>query len=350
MTSRRLFLRQSTRALAGGLLLSGLSPALLRRFSYSQTVADTIALPQVERAFFTMGTVVTISAYGQSRDQINHAITRVVHEFRRLDDLLSVFKPESEVSRINRKAGKDNTPVGNEVVTLLNQARQYNEITGGAFDVTVEPLMKLWGFRQNPFIRSSLPTDREIAQALDAVGMKNVEVDENGSSVGLLQERSKLDFGGIAVGYSVDSAVRILKEEGIDAAFINHSGDAFALGCPPGTDGWEVSIPNPLRPGELLYDLRLHDRAISTSGGYEKCVLIEGQNYGHIIHPVTGRPPDRMLSTSILAPSATAADALSTATFCMTPEEAGTHLRSLRDTELLTVQCINNKAEIRRAG
>lgn len=316
MNSRRRFLSHSLPTIAAGLLLPGFTPLLLRRTSHEDE------RPHIERAFFTMGTVMTISAYGNTRAQVNRAITRVFREFQRLDMMLSVFKTSSQISLVNATAGKSDISVDRETMTLLKLARHYNVLTAGTFDVTVEPLMNLWGFRREPLSIQSPPTDREIAQTLDAVGMTHVVVDEKESRVGLTNEHTQLDFGGIAVGFSVDRAVRILKEEGIETAFINHSGDAFALGSPPGLGGWEVAIPNPLQPDKILRTLTLRDRAISTSGAYEKYIPIEGRNYGHIMNPTSGRPSDAVLSTSVIARSAVEADALSTATFCMTPGES----------------------------
>ncbi len=265
-----------------------------------------------------MGTVVTIAAYGSSASHAHRAITKAFDELHRLDRMMSLFKSGSELSEVNRSAGKSPVQVSDDFLLLLQKTRTYHIQTHGAFDVTVAPLMRLWGFIGEG--GRGIPSDREINHVIDAVGFQNIEIDPLKKTVALLNQRSSIDFGGIAVGYSVDRVVSILKEEGIESAFVNHSGDAFALGAPADAEGWPVIIPHPLAPQESAASLTLRNQAISTSGNYEKFVEFEHQRFGHILDPFSGRPSNEVMSTSVVAPTALDADALSTGLFCMKRE------------------------------
>lgn len=272
----------------------------------------------VHRAQYVMGTVVTIATYGSSTAHAHHAITKAFDELRRLDQMISPYMNNSELSEVNRSAGKTSVRVSDDLIVLLQKARAYHTQTNGAFDVTIEPLMRLWGFRNEE--SRSIPSDREIHNVLRAVGFQNIEIDSEGKTIALLNPLSSVDLGGIAVGYSVDRVVSILKEEGIESAFVNHSGDAFALGAPHETEGWPVEIPHPLQPEEPAARFILKDQAVSTSGNYEKYVEFEHKRFGHILDPFSGQPSNEVMSTSVVAPTALDADALSTGLFCMKRE------------------------------
>jgi thiamine biosynthesis lipoprotein len=258
-------------------------------------------------------------------------------EIRRLERLFSIFRADSEISRVNRAAGDTAVRVDAEVVQLLERAREYSTATGGKVDVTIDPLMRLWGFREEGHGRRCIPTDPEIDRAIDCVGFKNLILDTNANTVGLAKRGAALDLGGIAVGYAVDRAASIIRECGIQSAFINHSGDAYAIGTPPDSDGWEVVIPHPLQPSEPFVRRRLSDRAISTSGNYEKFVLLDGVRWGHIVDPLSGWPADKLLGMTVIAPDANTADAFSTGLFCMNQRETRDALRMTQDIEAISV-------------
>jgi thiamine biosynthesis lipoprotein len=213
---------------------------------------------------------------------------------------------------VNAAAGKSEVDVESFVVEVVNRAMHYSMQTNGVFDCTIEPLMKLWGFRGNTTMK--IPSNKEIYAAMDAVGFKNTSVRKN--SIGLLHRNSSIDLGGIAVGYTVDRMTAILKQEGIESALINHSGDIFAIGAPHGKNGWEISIPNPADRNETIETVRLSNQAISTSGSYEKFVEYEGERFGHIIDPSTGIPTRKYASISVIADTSLEADIFSTAWFC----------------------------------
>lgn len=308
--SRREFLKRSVQIAPGLALLSSI-PSFLK----GKTLQGEPAY--VERAVYTMGTVVTLSAYGENYTKVNQAITKAFQEIQRIDTLMSVYKPASQLSLINRNAGNAPVHVERDLINIIASAKRFHTLTKGEFDITIEPLMELWGFRNEQPALDHVPSDKELQSRLDAVGFSNIVVDEREQSVGLSNPRTRLDLGGIAVGYSVDRAIAMLKSEGIESAFLNHSGDAFAIGTPEDSDGWEIGIPNPLQPKEMMARYTIRDQAVSTSGSYEKYVTVNAEQFGHILDPRTGKPGTMMQSATVFAPTSLEADALSTGLFCM---------------------------------
>ncbi|HEX9614958.1 MAG TPA: FAD:protein FMN transferase [Bacteroidota bacterium] len=303
--TRRMFLGRATRAGLGIVLLQSIPPWAIGRMRHTKAYR--------ERSFFSMGSVATVCAYGESTKQIDHAVNKVIAEFGRLDRMLSVFDSASEISRINSAAGREPVSVSDEVCDLLGEARRWTERTSGQFDITVGPLMELWGFRGT--LPGEIPPDSAIRRVLEAVGVRHLVIDRRNRMAGLDHRDSKLDLGGIGVGYAIDRAVGILKSEGIENAFLNHSGDAFALGKPDDQNGWIAAIPDPDKPSAALHDLCLSDCAVSTSAAYERFVKVGAERYGHVMDVQLGRPGRSGGSVTVVAGGAETADALSTAAF-----------------------------------
>ena len=304
--TRRIFLGQSAQTGMGLLLLHSLPVWAFSGSKHRKAYR--------ERSFYTMGSVATVCAYGESTAHIDEAINKVIVEFGRLDALLSVYNSASEISRLNSSAGQGPIRVSQEVCDILELSKGFNVQTSGFFDITVEPLMKLWGFRGFP--RKTYPSDNEIARMLGAVGMHHLSIDSNRQEVILDHRAASVDLGGIAVGFAVDRAVEILRSAGIESAFINHAGDAYALGSPDEQDGWTAVVPHPSNPGVIIHKEVLIDQAISTSADYERSVTIDGIQYGHVMDVRSGRPVRDVASLTVLAPSTIEADAFSTAAFC----------------------------------
>ncbi len=269
-------------------------------------------LPLTERAAFVMGSIVTFNAYCEDERLCNMAIDDVIREMKDIDRLMSVFDVNSEVSRINREGARGELRVDPRIVDILIHSRKFFDLTSGSFDITIEPLMELYGFRDgtHPY-----PSDRRIAHALESVGMKNVLIDPAKMLVSFGHEGTEIDLGGIAVGYSIDRGVGILKSYGIEAAIINHSGDIYAIGAPPGEETWEVGITDPWDTSALITSVVIKNQALSTSGNYENFVNVRGKTVGHLLDPSTGRTAQDLASGTVIAPTAVEADALSTGLF-----------------------------------
>lgn len=234
----------------------------------------------------------------------------------------SYFRPESELSAINAAAGSEPVAVRGDLFELLQRSRLFFEETEGAFDLTATPLWELWGFARR---QGRVPDDAALADALRLVGMDRVELDASASAVFFRTPGVRLNLGAIGKGYVVDRCAERLAAGGVNSFLLSGGlSSMVAKGRPPGgaSDGWTVGIRNPLRPDRRLARLVLRDRALATSGSYIQSFRFEGKRFGHIIDPRTGWPAEHMLSTTVLAPSAETADALSTAFYVMGVERA----------------------------
>lgn len=300
--SRRTFLRLSSAFALGSALrpLSAFASAML-----------------VERAAFVMGSVVTIKAYADDARLCNGSIDRAFGAMREIDAAMSVYAASSEVSALNRHAYKRPVACSAGLAEVLQAAARYSSLTEGAFDITLQPLSELYGFRDGPGT-DRFPSDSEIAAVMEGSGMRNVAVDRSCGSVAFGHRRTRIDLGGIAVGHALDRAAAILRSDGIGAALINHSGDIVAIGTPPDEpEGWEIGITDPRRPDAVATTVRIRDEALATSGNYRSVRRIEDRTIGHILDPASGRSASALLSSSVIAPTALAADALSTGTFVL---------------------------------
>ncbi len=266
-----------------------------------------------------MATVFEFTLYARPDDTSTNEIARIAAEaFAAVDDLerrVSNWIPDSQMSYVNNRAAEGPVRIAPDLFGLLDYARRVYDESGGAFDITVGPLIELWGFYRG---QGNLPTDAALQEALEKVGMDKVRLDPTASTVYFEREGIRLDFGGIAKGLAIDQAVAVLRRNGVTAALL-HGGTStvYALGAPPGAPGWKVRVRSPYNSKEWVDEVVLRDCALSTSGSYEKFFELQGRKYCHIFDPLTGRPVEGMLSASALAPSGMQSDALSTAFFVM---------------------------------
>ncbi|MCX5666026.1 MAG: FAD:protein FMN transferase [Candidatus Omnitrophica bacterium] len=269
----------------------------------------------VEDSRFFMGTVVQIKVsidpakYGEVRAK--DAIGRAFDEIKRIEDIYSVYKDESEISRINRLRKNERLQISDGVFNLIRKTLDYSERTGGAFDITVKPLVDLWSGVKKA---NKLPDEYELKRALGRVGFKSVVLDEVARTIHFKKDKMSIDLGGAAKGYASDRAVRVLEENGIDNALVNSGGDMYCLGKRTAHELWKVGVQHPRDRNRTFLEIRLKDRAIDTSGDYERYFTIDGKRYSHIIDPRTGYPiGDDVVSASVIAPDSTTADILATA-------------------------------------
>jgi len=282
-----------------------------------------------------MDTFCEISCYGGNKEKTIAAIDAAFKEMERIERVFSRFDENSEVSKINKLAGLKKMSVSKEVFDLIERSVYYSRISEGAFDITVAPLMDTWGIARK---RGSIPDKEAINNALECAGYKNIEIDPKELSVKFSNKGAKIDFGGVAKGYAVDRAKDVLVSRGIKRGLVNLGGNIFALGSPPWKDNWKIGVQDPWHKGKLLRSFELKNRAISTSGNYERFFEIEGRRYSHIINPITGQPCQGIISVTVTADSAEKADMLSTAIFVM-GEERGLNLaRSIKDVNILILK------------
>lgn len=275
-----------------------------------------------------MGTVFTITIEGPGNHK--EAAETAFDEIRRLDRLLSTYKPDSEISEVNRRAAQEPVAVGADFLNVLAASRVYYELSDGAFDPTIRPLMQVWKEARQ---ENRLPTEDQLRKAAALVDFSKVNVDPSSHTVRFLQEGMSLDFGGIAKGYAADRAIDILKAHGVTRAIIDAGGNFYALGTPVDKPQWEAGIRHPLRHEEVIMRFPISDKGVATSGSYERFFEIGGKKYSHIINPRTGWPVEGMLSATVVADNAMAADALSTSTFVLGPKNGMNLIEKLPNVE-----------------
>jgi thiamine biosynthesis lipoprotein len=286
--------------------------------------ADTVV--RYEASHEAMGTVFAVVAYGQDRDYLAEVVNQVFEEVDRLDGQMSNYKPESELSVINREAAQRDVIVEPKLFQLIRDSLRHSAETQGAFDVTVGPLMKLWGFFRG---HEHLPPQAEITRVLKRVGYQHLRLNSSARTIRFDEDGIELDLGGIAKGFAVDEAVKILRSAGVASALISSgTSSIYALGSPPGVRGWKVTLRDPYDAHKAGDIFRLQNYSLSTSGNYEKFLKIGGKTYCHIMNPHTGMPVENMLSTAVLAPSTTQSDALSTSFFVLGVNDSRRYLHT----------------------
>jgi thiamine biosynthesis lipoprotein len=247
-----------------------------------------------------MGSVITVIAYADTAARAHTAVTQALDEVARLDAMLSNYKPHSEWSKMNRTAGDGPVHVSEELFNLLQTCLDYSRESEGTFDISVGPLMKVWGFYKGT---GHLANAEQLSTAMQFVGYQNVVLDARARTVCFKKKGVELDPGGIGKGYAVDCMLNLLRSDGIRAAFISAGGSSiYALGAPPDEEGWPVKLDDPRRPEIAAAQICLRDESLSTSGSYEKFFLADGKRWSHIMDPRTGEPARGMLSVSVIAP------------------------------------------------
>jgi thiamine biosynthesis lipoprotein len=229
-------------------------------------------------------------------------------EVDRLDRLMSHYRADSPVSRLNREAAGGPVTVDPELLNLLDQCVRWSRESEGAFDVTVGPLMKAWGFFRGA---GRVPSPDELARARSVVGFRHVRLDREKGTVSFDRPGVELDLGGIGKGYAVDRVVSVLRQRNITSALVNLGGSSvYGLGAPPGAEAWEIEIQDPTDPKGVALQVALRDQALSVAGGYGRYFKEEGATYAHIMDPRTGRPVQGVLSVAVLSEEATRGDVL----------------------------------------
>lgn len=267
------------------------------------------------KAGAAMGTTFTVYLYSNDPMQASACLDAAFEEIERVEEALSNYRPTSELSRINRDAAKEDVTTDPEVFHFLEVSLDFGRRSDGAFDITVGPLMRAWGFFRG---QGHYPTPTELGEARNEIGWQHVKLDPSSRTVHFDIPGIELDPGGIGKGYAVDQVVALLRAAGIKSALVDAgSSSIYALGAPPEKEGWPVQIPWPGDRSRSISSVVLRDTSLSTSGSYEKFFTLQGRTYCHIMDPRTGEPVQDMLQTTVITPKATDSDAISTAMFVM---------------------------------
>ena len=277
--------------------------------------------PPLSRFTFTephMGTRFKIIVYALDGSSGKAGVKAAFQRIADLDDIMSDYRPTSELMRLCQKAGGEPVRVSEDLFRVLERSQEVAKLSDGAFDVTVGPIVRLWRKARRTH---ELPDPKELARARELVGYDKIRLDAKGRTVQLLKPDMRLDLGGIGKGYAADAALAVLKEHGINQALVAASGDIAVSGSPPGTDGWTIGIA-PLEDPDAKPKryLILHDAAVSTSGDSEQYVEINGQRYSHIVDPRTGIGLVGWMSVTVVAPHGLVADPMTKVVSVLGPE------------------------------
>jgi len=306
--------------------------------------AAGVGEPQLERfqdASFHMGTRFQIVLYATNESVAVAAFERAFSRIAALDDVLSDFKPESDVSRLSAASPTQRT-VDVDVFAVLTRAQHFSRLTDGAFDVTVGPLSKLWRRAQR---RKQLPDPALLAEARQAVGYSFMKLKSDGRTVALTRPNMRLDLGGIAKGYAADEAKKAMRPLGVTRVLINAGGDIVVGDPPPGQPGWRVGVAplDPRKPPSQV--LLVQNAAVATSGDAWQFVELNGKRYSHIIDPMTGLGLTDRSSVTVIARDGTTADALASALSVMGVKRGIQVVNALPDVEAIMVRIENGQAK-----
>ena len=314
--------RRAALLLLAAVLVVGLVVAhLVRR--------DSRPGPDFVRQGFVMDTFATIRVPAGWEEAAQQAFA----ELQRLEGLFNRHDPSSEVAQLNARAGQW-VPVGPELLEVLVTVKDMAPATEGRFDVTIAPLLDLWGISAD---HPAVPEAAQLTRALERVGGDKLEIDREAARVRLAKPGMAIDLGGIGKGYAIDRAVQVLSRAGVSAGLVEVGGDLYLLGRRAGGEPWRVGVQHPREEGGLLGVLYLADHAVATSGDYQRFFEVEGVRYHHLLDPRTGRPGRTSISVTVVSRTVMQADLLSTGVFLMEPEAGIALLERLADVEGIIV-------------
>jgi thiamine biosynthesis lipoprotein len=293
-------------------------------------LSDAASLFKYHQAL--MGTVVEITLVGESEEEAKKVALQAFQEIKRIEQLMSPWVESSDISWINRSAGKGWRKVSSETMEVIKTARKVSELSEGGFDVTVGPLVELWRRAREKGIP---PSNQEVKRTLKLVNFKELLVDP-GRGVYLRKERMSVDLGGIAKGYAVDKAFELLRHLGYKNLIINAGGDLRAGGS-KFEQPWTIGIQHPRESQKIMAKVSISDEAIATSGDYEKFFMHQGNRYHHILNPKDGFPTDGCQSVTIIGKDGMTTDGLATAVFVLGPEKGYALCQKLEGVECLIV-------------
>jgi thiamine biosynthesis lipoprotein len=272
-----------------------------------------------KKTAFLMDTVVTVTVVSATEESAEKAIDDAFSKIDALGKMLDFFSPDSEISKINKNAGISEIKVSPDVIELLEIAVHVSDETGGAFDITIGPVDRLYDFH-----RKIKPREDDIRKNLALVNYKDLIIHRIRSTVFLRKKGMLVDPGGIAKGYAADKATAVLREHGIRSGIVAVAGDIMTFGSKPDGTPWKIGIRNPrARDGEddIMAAILLSDRAISTSGDYERFFIEDGRRYHHLLDPRTGHSAGLCKCVSVIAKEGSLADPLATGIFVLGPEK-----------------------------
>lgn len=257
-----------------------------------------------------MGNNFTITVVAKDKEFALQNIQVAIDEIRRIEQLFTTFKPDSQTNLINENAGIRPVKVDNEVFNLIERSIGISKITQGAFDITYGSIDKsLWNFDKS---MTELPSQEQALKMVHLINYKNIILNKENQTVFLKEKGMRIGFGGIGKGYAAEMAKNKLIENKVQSGIINASGDLTSWGLQPNGKQWTIGIANPDQPASAFSYLEISGKAVATSGNYEKYILINGKKYSHTIDPKTGLPITGIKSVTVISGNAEFADAMAT--------------------------------------
>lgn len=297
------------------------------------SLAASQPLIRYEDSRIAMACVYSIVVYGDDEMRLKQGVNAALDEIDRIDRLMSHYKPDSPLSQLNRAASLHPVPTDPELFQFIAESLRYSRASAGAFDITVGPLMKAWGFFRG---EGRMPKDAELQAVHQKIGWQQVRLNAEQQTIQFARAGIELDLGGIAKGYAVDRAVTLLQRHGVTRALISAGGSTiYALGVPPGSKAWEIQLQDPLDARKIALTVRLRNQSLSVSGSAEKFFEWNGKRYSHIMDPRTGRPVMNVLSVAVIAPTGMMGDALDNAFYVQGVRRARALLRRYSGTEVI---------------
>lgn len=285
---------------------------------------------------YVMGTLCEIRVYDRDKTKAELAINHAFEEMQRVDRLLSNYDASTELSQMNAQAARTPFVVSTELYNFLQECARFHHVTEGAFDPTVGPLVRAWGYFSG---RPHVPSQNEIKSTLSRIGFDKVRFDFKEHSVYFPVTGMEIDPGGIGKGYAVDRAAGILREHGVTSALINSGSSTFlALGYPPGQESWWVGIKDNSNFDSAVAFVPLKDNSLSTSGNSERFTQSGRRRFGHIFDPRTGKPVEGVSQVSVIAPTAIESDALTKAAFILPREQSFRIFQNLEGVHALRIE------------
>ena len=288
-----------------------------------------------------MGTFVHVVVVANDSDTAREGVAAAMKEIRRVDELMSDFKNDSDIGRANAEAAKHPVQVSESTYEVLQRSVEFSKLTDGAFDVTVGPLVDLFRTSKKTGIA---PTEEQIAAAKTKVGFEKLELDDQNRTIRFSVQGMRLDLGAIAKGYAVDEATEAAQRCGALGAMVDIGGNIRCFGWPPkGRDHWLIGVQDPnsavegVGGGGLLFTLKITNASMATSGDYQQFALVQGKRYSHILDPHTGVSAEGLSSVTIITNNATDADALSTSVSVMGPQKGLALIEKFPGTEAILI-------------
>lgn len=307
---------------------------ILKPFSKSSPQGEV----SISNTGFLMGTVIDIKLFDTTDQAIMDGTFEIIRD---IESKMSLNVEDSDINRINKNSGSAPVSVSRETYTVVRKGLEYSSMTGGSFDITIGPLVRLWGIGTD---NARVPSEQEIQNARSLVGYKMVSTTDSTRSVYLQKKGMLLDLGGVAKGYAADEISEYLKAHGISRAIINLGGNVMAVGSKDTDIPWKIGVQNPFDSrGSYIGTVAVSDSTVVTSGIYERYFESNGKIYHHILSPFTGYPVENGLSSvTIIAKSSADADALSTSVFSMGLEDGLALAESLEDVEAMAIDMDKN--------